>query len=575
MVGHIVPRVAKKSGFKRKLAKLILLRVGCLVLVLISLAVSTTAWALSADELLDLMVDEGAVTPEKAQKIKEKARKIDKVKKVEEEAKRAKELQQVKQEAKAEAKAEAAKEAEAVVAKKTEGWKLPELPEALKGLKIGALAYIDYSLGDRPTFKGPRTFVKGPAPTNSGNYGRHIDGHVGSDQWTLQRGYLNVEKEITPWLYARSTLDLFQDSANASWLLREKYLYAELRPPNLGNVLTQMKNEWGLGHTPWHDFEESIWPYRCLSTTPIERDGVFSSADIGINIRGNFGGQLANAKEKVGNETYDGRYGSWHVGVYNGGGYTAIENNQNKVPEYRVSVRPLPDVVPGFQATYFGVYGKGNSSSAANYTGVANLGPPPPPPGYYKNYFPDWIVNMGYLSYQNPWVMLSAQTFYSKGNQAGNWTTQPNGPGVSPNPVGQRLDSLWTRGSALYGDVRLPFAFSLPYWKSDHKYPLHVFTRFDWFDADSNHEIAENATFRRLFAGMAYYLYKQNIIVLSYERTWYGSDYGANFRGPGTIGSGGGLTWPSSTIATAANRNSNNGNLGTDQRFHMVFQVSY
>ena len=75
-------------------------------LALANMALSTPAWAVSADELLDLMVDEGAVTPEKAQKIKEKARKIDKVKKAEEDAKRAQELKQVKEEAKTEAKAE-------------------------------------------------------------------------------------------------------------------------------------------------------------------------------------------------------------------------------------------------------------------------------------------------------------------------------------------------------------------------------------------------------------------------------------------------------------------------------------
>jgi polyhydroxyalkanoate synthesis regulator phasin len=180
-------------------------------LALANIAGSTPAWALSADELLDLMVEEGAITPQKAQKIKEKARKLDERKKAAEEAKRARELQQVKQEAKteakAEAKAEAAKEAEAVVARKTEGWKLPELPEALKGLKIGILAYIDYSLGDRPTFRGPLSTPPPAAP-----FGRNISGHVGSSQWTLQRGYLNVEKEITSWLYARYTPDLFQDA---------------------------------------------------------------------------------------------------------------------------------------------------------------------------------------------------------------------------------------------------------------------------------------------------------------------------------------------------------------------------
>ena len=90
-------------------------------LALANVALSKPAWAVSADELLDLMVDEGAITPEKAQKIKEKARKIDQVKKAEEDAKRAQELQQVKEEAKteakAEAKAEANKEAKATVQK--------------------------------------------------------------------------------------------------------------------------------------------------------------------------------------------------------------------------------------------------------------------------------------------------------------------------------------------------------------------------------------------------------------------------------------------------------------------------
>ena len=136
-----------------------------------NMAVSTPAWALSADELLDLMVDEGAVTPEKAQKIKEKARKIDKVKKAQEDAKRAQELQQIKQEAKteakAEAKAEANKEAQAVVAKNTTDLGLGGISKALKGLNVGLLAYVDYSLGDRPTFMGPLTAAGGGSGVTS------------------------------------------------------------------------------------------------------------------------------------------------------------------------------------------------------------------------------------------------------------------------------------------------------------------------------------------------------------------------------------------------------------------------
>ncbi|MEJ2672832.1 MAG: hypothetical protein P8168_11670 [Deltaproteobacteria bacterium] len=500
------------------------------------------AWALNSEELLDLMVNEKVITPEKAERIKQKARIIDRAKKAEEEAKRARELQRVKQEAKAEAKAEAAKEAKAVVDQKAEDYGLEKISKALKGLKVGVLAYVDYSLGDRPIFMGP------PLYTPTGPMGRNVSGHTGYNQWRLQRGYLNIVKEITPWLYARYTPDLHQNNAG-EWVWRTKYLYAELRPPNAGRVLTQMKNEIGLGHVPWHDFEEHIWPYRCQGTIPLERAGVFNSADLGVSIRGNFGGKLANAKERVGNTHYDGRYGSWHIGVYNGGGYHAAEVNENKPVEYRFTLRPLPTSLPGLQATYFGLYGKGNNTSANSF------GAP------FFNYSPDWIVHQGYLSYQNPWFLLAAQMFYTKGNQSGNWTTVPNNPG---RPVGNRADSLWTRGFSVYGDVKLPLAWSIPFWRSNHKYPLHVYYRTDWFNADLYKVVSRSAKYTKLMTGLAYYLYKHNLILIGYERTWYGQDYGIQ-GGTGYNGTG----------SRVANVTTNGGNLGTDQRFQVVFQISY
>lgn len=86
---------------------------------------SAPVWALSADELLNLMVDENVISPDKAAKIKIKARSIEKQEKADEAAKRARELNQVKQEAKAEAKAEAAKEVKAVAkeVKPASDWK--------------------------------------------------------------------------------------------------------------------------------------------------------------------------------------------------------------------------------------------------------------------------------------------------------------------------------------------------------------------------------------------------------------------------------------------------------------------
>ena len=84
-------------------------------------------------------------------------------------------------------------------------------------------------------------------------------------------------------------------------------------------------------------------------------------------------------------------------------------NYKNKVPEYRVTLRPLPDLLPGFQATYFGLYGQGNSSTRSQFNGTPSAATP------YQQYYPDWIVNLGYLSYQNPWFILTAQAFWSKG----------------------------------------------------------------------------------------------------------------------------------------------------------------
>lgn len=157
------------------------------------------------------------------------------------------------------------------------------------------------------------------------------------------------------------------DVEAGDWKIRQKYLYGAIKPGNAGDILTQNILEFGLGHNPWHDWAESFYPYRVQGTIPIEREGVLNSADIGISIRGYFGGEFPNAQEVLGDTNYDGLYGSWHVGIYNGSGYHATENNSNKPVEYRVSVRPLPDYLPGFQATYFGIYGKGNSSSAAGF----------------------------------------------------------------------------------------------------------------------------------------------------------------------------------------------------------------
>jgi hypothetical protein len=63
---------------------------------------------------------------------------------------------------------------------------------------------------------------------------------------------------------------------------------------------------------------------------------------------------------------------------------------------------------------------------------------------------------------------------------------------------------------------------------------------------------------------LAYHIYKNNLLLLDYERTWYGRDYGIN-GGTGYNGTG----------SRVCNVTTNGLNLGTDQRVQMVFQISY
>jgi hypothetical protein len=362
--------------------------------------------------------------------------------------------------------------------------KTNSLLAALEGLSFGALAYVDYSAGQSPLADNKE------ADFNS---------------FTLTRGYFTVQKRMNDWLGMRATIDLTQDNTG-DYKLRQKYFYAELKPGDLG-PFTNMKSEIGMGHIPWLDFEEHINPFRCQGTMAIERDGVFNSADVGVNLAGYFGGRLEDAKKRTGNSHYDGRYGSWHVGVYNGGGYHTAEANENKVGEIRLTARPLPETVPGLQVCYFGIFGKGNTALT-----------------------PDYMVNLGMLSYEHPIVILTAQYFQTEGNAKGTWVDTTSGK------------VLKTRGYSAFANVKIPGTDSR----------LSAFGRYDFFDIDIDDLIADKTAYSMVFAGLAYDLYKGNLILLTVEYT----DYEVDATGKGGVPVSG-------------------QNLGKDQKIQAVYQINF
>ena len=361
------------------------------------------------------------------------------------------------------------------------------VPEALKGLKFGMLAYMDFSYGDSPEFNNMESDLS---------------------KFRLTRGYLTVEKDFLPWFGARATLDTTQDDTG-DYKMRFKYYYAKFKAPDFG-FLTGMKSEVGMGHMPWLDFEEHINPYRCQGTMAIERAGAFNSSDLGVSLMGEMGGRLKNSKVLIGDDHYDGRYGTWHLGVYNGSGYHASEKNNNKVVEGRLSLRPVPDIIPGLQLSYFGLRGDGNDDATGQW--------------------PEYNVNLGMLSYQNPWVILTSQYFTAEGNAKGKW-------------VDAQGNALDTAGYSVFGNVKLPVL--------DKR--LSLFARYDHFDQDDDGMIGNDADYDMYMGGVAYDIYKGNLILLTYEATDYGWD----------AGNKGDVPDPTET------------NLGDDKRIQAVLQVKF
>jgi len=324
-----------------------------------------------------------------------------------------------------------------------------ERPEAAAGkpkpsspqVKIGALWYLSYQ-----------------------------DGTSGGDDFSkfaIKRGYINVESTISPFLSARITPDVTQDSSG-DIKVRIKYAYAKFHLPEMGFV-TRPEIEVGVAHMPWLDFEEHINLYRMQDTMFMERNGMFNSADLGVTFMGLLGGTVSAAHQQRVSKAYPGRWGSFAFGVYNGGGYHASEANENKTVEGRLTVRPLPDLAPGLQLSYFGVRGKGNAAAE-----------------------PDWDVDALMASFESPSLVATATWMDGTGNQRGN----------AVDASGRALDR---DGWSAFVEGRLH-----PKWS--------VIGRYDRFDPDTGADADEND---RTILGLAYRLGGGNTLLLDWDRVGY------------------------------------------------------
>lgn len=290
----------------------------------------------------------------------------------------------------------------------------------------------------------------------------------------ISRAYLTAQAKILPFLSARITLDTSQDlegDGRGDMELRLKYAFAQF---DFGDwrAFRKVYVEAGIVHMVWLDFEEHINLYRMRGPMFMERSGIFNSADFGVTIAGGLGADLGEDYRKKVNSKYSSRRGSFAVGVYNGGGYHAVEVNSNKAFEGRLTFRPLPERLAGLQASGLIITGEGNVDGTPNVS-------------------PDWNTYNGFVSYEHRRGVLTAQYVRGKGNQRGTWT-QPNDPS----------EATPFSGWAVFGEWRFG-----PHWRATGGYD-----RFDRKAGESDF------SFNRVYAAVAYDLGRQNIVMFDWDR---------------------------------------------------------
>ena len=200
-------------------------------------------------------------------------------------------------------------------------------PDDTPKFNIGATIFADYTYQDSPKTKD-------------------ADGNtINASAFNVSRAYINVTGNLNHYLAFRITPDIAREtgagsSLNGSLNFRVKYAYGQL---NLDDWTT--RGSWvrfGIHHTPFVDYTESIYRYRFQGTIFEERVGLMSSSDAGFSGHWNF----------------PGNYGDVHAGFYNGENYNKAEVNNEKGFMIRSTVRPLPlggPLLKGLRFTHFRV----------------------------------------------------------------------------------------------------------------------------------------------------------------------------------------------------------------------------
>jgi hypothetical protein len=299
----------------------------------------------------------------------------------------------------------------------------------------------------------------------------------GANEFVVKRGYINFSKDISPFIVGRITPDITIDQegdGEGDVELRLKYCYMQFKIPTW-SFITEPSIYIGQVFTPWIEFEEKINRYRVEGAHFLNRIKQTPSADFGVTFTTLIGGKLDSDYRKLVNSRYAGKFGSIAIGIYNGGGYHALEKNSNKTFQWRVSIRPLPKSLTGFQLSATGVIGKGNT-----------------------NLSPQWNMKSIALSYEHEWFNITGQGYSAIGDYAGCLIDETTG------------NSLLNKGNSAFAEIKLL------------KKKVSLIGRYDFQNVKSNGNWLHST---RYIAGIAYHLTGRNKIMLDYNQLVHSNNH--------------------------------------------------
>ena len=225
-------------------------------------------------------------------------------------------------------------------------------------LALRALAAIALSALAAPALQAQASAQQTPQATVTGviyTQYQYTDVPVANkSSFDVTRAYVNVLGRFANGITTRVTTDVYRFGADNSLQMRLKYAFAAWTPT--GSSLTY---KLGMLHTPYVDFEETLWDYRMQGSIAVDRNGYMTSSDIGFGVDGHWNGERVNAQ----------------FALVNGEGYAGGPGDFRKDVEARVSFRLQPtddnSRVGGLRLTGYAGIGKATGGADRNrYLGL-------------------------------------------------------------------------------------------------------------------------------------------------------------------------------------------------------------